>query len=215
MAFFDDVANDYDSFFDNPIGRAILCFESRAILKMLNPLCGLSALDAACGTGIFTSMLALSGMIVTGVDESGQMIDKAKHKQTLNNATLLRANIESLPFTDGSFDRVLCTFMLEFSENPCKVVSELVRVLKPGGVLVLATLNADGPWARARIEDGIYSNAKFRSKKELLDLVPLKGCAETCVHFPPNTKKLYTFYEFFGNLFSSSNGAAVVARFVK
>lgn len=215
MALFDGEAKDYDLFFESELGKQVLKYESRAIQSSLNLRKGQRVLDVGCGTGIFTKLLAQKGLNVTGVDESEKMLSIAKSKPELAGVEFINDNAEHLSFPDAHFDRVLCAFMLEFSTIPLKVVTEMIRVLKPGGIMIIATLNSAGIWAKGRIGEGVYASAKFRTPSELLDLVQLRGNAFTCVHFSPQTRKCFWLHEFFGNIRKSQNGAAVVAKFVK
>ena len=98
-------------------------------------------LDVGCGTGII-SLLALqkgAARVVCG-DISNYMLDVARTKQTYK-ATRSRPmefrqlDAESLPFTDASFDIVITGMTLGLLPNPGKAVTEMVRVLRPGGLL--------------------------------------------------------------------------------
>lgn len=215
MALFDNQAESYDLFFESELGKQILRYESTAILNSLNISKGLSILDVGCGTGIFTRLIAQKGMNVTGVDESEKMLSHAKSKPELAKVKFINTNAENLPFRDAHFDKVLCAFMLEFARNPREAVTEMIRVLKPGGMMVIATLNSEGIWAKGRVGEGVYASAKFRSPSELLSFIPLDGSAITCIHFSPKTRKYFWLTELIGNIRKSQNGATVVARFLK
>lgn len=215
MALFDGEAKDYDLFFESELGKQVLKYEGRAIQSSLSLRKGQRVLDVGCGTGIFTRLLAQKGLNVTGVDESEKMLSHAKSKSELDGVEFINANAENLPFPDAHFDRVLCAFMLEFASNTLKVVTEMIRVLKPGGIMVIATLNSAGIWAKGRVGEGVYASAKFRTPSELLNLIPLGGSSITCVHFSPQTRKCFWLNEFLGNIRKIQDGAAVVARFVK
>lgn len=215
MAQFDSEAKDYDLFFVSQLGKQVFKYESKAILNNLNLRNGLRILDVGCGTGVFTKLLAQKDLDVKGVDESEKMLSYGKLKPELANVEFVSGSAECLPFPDAHFDRILCAFMLEFAVNPGKVVTEMIRVLKPGGIMVIVTLNSRGVWAKERVGEGVYANAKFRSPSELLSLIPLGGKATTCIHFNPQTRKSFWLVELLGNIRKSQDGAAVVARFEK
>lgn len=215
MALFDAEAKDYDLFFGSRLGRQVFKYESKAILRSLCLRNGHTVLDVGCGTGIFTRIFSSKSLSVAAIDESEKMLSQAKSKSELADVEFLNANAENLPFSDAYFDRVLCAFMLEFASNPKKVVTEMIRVLKPGGIMVITTLNSAGAWAKGRVGKGVFANAKFRSPSELLSLIPLGGKATTCIHFAPQTRKCFWLHELIGNMTNSQNGAAVVARFEK
>lgn len=94
-----------------------------------------------------------------------------------------------LPFRDNSFDKSVSITALEFIEDARTAVNELFRVTRPGGAVVVATLNSLSPWAARRRqktlegEQHILENAHYRSPSELLSLTSLDGEVETAVHF--------------------------------
>jgi len=100
---------------------------------------GQRVLDVACGTGVFTreaaTRIAPDGSIV-GVDiNEGMLAVAARNAPELE---WRRAAAETLPFADGSFDRVANLFGLMFFEDRSRAISEMLRVLRPGGRLVVA-----------------------------------------------------------------------------
>ena len=101
-------------------------------------------LDVGCGTGIVTRDIAhLTTGVVTGIDDSWDMIKVAK--DVLNqyeNVNLCVGSAEHLPFEDECFDVVTCNLVLMWTRNPQRVVDEMARVAKKGGV-VLASLEPD------------------------------------------------------------------------
>jgi ubiquinone/menaquinone biosynthesis C-methylase UbiE len=160
MALFDSFASDYDSFFATKFGEAILLAEASAIMKAIRPQKGLECLDAGCGTGIFTSLLVKSGMKVTGVDESTRMLDSASKKPELASTRLVNSKLTALPFENMAFERVLCSFALEFVDDQEQAAKEIWRVLRPNGIAVIALLNPDSPWAKTREGVEVYKTAK-------------------------------------------------------
>lgn len=97
-----------------------------------------SVLDVACGTGDMVVALAKRGCTVTGIDLSKEMLDVARHKTT--SATFLLGDAEALPFPDGSFDAVTCAFGVRNFVHLELGLSEMLRVLKPGGRLLVLEL---------------------------------------------------------------------------
>jgi ubiquinone/menaquinone biosynthesis C-methylase UbiE len=100
-------------------------------------------LDVACGTGTLTIAAAErvgAGGAVTGLDPNEEMLAVARRKDPRIEWKSGRA--ESLPFPDASFDRVVSQFGLMFFEDRVCALSEMLRVLRPGGRLAVAVCDA-------------------------------------------------------------------------
>ena len=99
-------------------------------------------LDAGCGDGRYLAALAAElPERVAGVDISERILETAR-RQAPPGAELRQANLEALPFPDGAFDLVLSTQVIEHVLDPPLATTELARVIRPGGVLVISTDNA-------------------------------------------------------------------------
>ena len=94
---------------------------------------GHRVLDLACGVGAMAVRLQrdFPGIVLVGVDLSKQQLSASRSNHP--NVAVTRANGEALPFADETFDRVHCSWMLEHVPRPQAIVSEVRRVLKPGG----------------------------------------------------------------------------------
>lgn len=97
-----------------------------------------NVLDVACGTGDMVVELLKQGCIVTGVDLSEEMLAIAKVKAP--TATYMIADAESLPFEDAAFDTVTCAFGVRNFVHLEQGLQEMLRVLKPGGRMVILEL---------------------------------------------------------------------------
>ena len=106
---------------------------------------GSVVLDAGCGSGRHLRGLAkLPGLKIVGIDRSDKDVTEAL--RGLNNMPdalshdyqVMRADINALPFEDAFFDCVICSEVLEHVPEHEKALSELVRVLKPQGQLVVS-----------------------------------------------------------------------------
>ena len=99
----------------------------------------LDALDAGCGTGFLSFELAARGHRVTGVDFAPAMLAQARRKAA-ECAVLVRfeeADAEQLPFPGGSFDLAISRHVLWTLPHPEAAIDEWIRVLRPGGRLVV------------------------------------------------------------------------------
>jgi SAM-dependent methyltransferase len=108
-------------------------------LRLAGPGPG-EALDAGMGPGRLLSELAEHGWTVSGVDPAAEMVAKAGLRLPTAVGRLVTGRAELLPFSDSSFDLVVATGVLEFV-NPPRAVSELARVLRPGGRAIVSYPN--------------------------------------------------------------------------
>jgi len=130
--------------FDAGFGHSIQTPAERAawdrILALV--LAGRSALDAldiGCGTGFLALELAARGHRVTGVDFAPAMLVEARRKATAAGATIRfeEADAEQLPFPSASFDFAICRHLVWTLPHPEGAIDEWIRVLRPGGRLVI------------------------------------------------------------------------------
>ena len=100
---------------------------------------GRRVLDAACGEGYGTAMLAAAGAVrAVGVDVDEATITHAAQRY---GPEFARANVEALPFEDGAFDLAVSFETIEHVGDAAATLRELRRVLAPGGLLVVSTPN--------------------------------------------------------------------------
>lgn len=186
---FDDWPERYDRWFDTPLGRAVLKYEVALVLDLLRPAGGELILDAGSGTGIFTGECIVRGADVVGIDISWAMLRRAQRKNAAFCHRMVTADMASLPFADGRFDKTVSVTALEFIADEKRAVAELFRVTKRGGTVVAATLNSLSPWAARRREEArqnpesIFQREFFRSPAQLLAAAPVPGIVRTAVHF--------------------------------
>ncbi len=106
---------------------------------------GHKVLDVACGPGNFTRAFgraAGADGLAVGVDISKTMLDKGMRDTERHgpaNVALLRADATALPFADGTFDGVCCFAALHLFADPLDALSEISRVIAPGGRVALMT----------------------------------------------------------------------------
>ena len=104
---------------------------------------GLDVLDLGCGGGYMSEALAERGARVVGVDPSAASLEAARrHTAQAGLRIDYRLGVgEAIPAADRSMDRVICVDVLEHVQDLGKVLSEIRRVLRPGGIVLFDTLN--------------------------------------------------------------------------
>ena len=185
---FDEWPQKYDQWFESPIGRLVWEYERRLLLDLVRPDQGEQVLDAGCGTGLFTLDLLAAGSRVVGLELSLPMLRRAGKKAAGCPFYAVQGNLGQLPFADRSFDKTVSVTAIEFIEDARAGVAELFRVTRPGGLVVVASLNSLSPWAtrrKAAAKEGhaIFQHAHFRSPTEMADLAPVPAMVRTAIHF--------------------------------
>lgn len=104
---------------------------------------GLRVLGVGCGGGHTAEFLARRGATVAGLDQSVESIRVAREHATAGDLDIEYqvGHAEQLPFTDHSFDAVLCVDVLEHVDDVAAVIAEIHRVLHPGGLFLFDTIN--------------------------------------------------------------------------
>lgn len=134
----DKVSKEYDELVENKdYLRGELLNE--AVLNLWGDLKEKKIIDAGCGQGYFSSLLADKGAVVTGVDSSKNLIGIAKEKYGSKAETFLVHDLKKeVPFKDESFDGVLCNMAFMDFEPIEFTVEEFFRILKLGGEMVFS-----------------------------------------------------------------------------
>jgi demethylmenaquinone methyltransferase / 2-methoxy-6-polyprenyl-1,4-benzoquinol methylase len=92
-------------------------------------------LDVATGTGaVALELLRQKGCRVVGVDQSAGMLAEARRRVD-GRVRLVEASAEQLPFADAEFDGLTFTYLLRYVDDPAATLSELARVVRPGGTI--------------------------------------------------------------------------------
>jgi SAM-dependent methyltransferase len=103
-------------------------------------------LDVACGNGNLCIPAAKAGAVVTGIDIAPNLLDEARSRaaQEKVNVRFEEGDAEHLPYDAGAFDLVVSMFGVMFAPRPDVVASELCRVCRSGGEIVLANWTPTG-----------------------------------------------------------------------
>ncbi|MBD2137052.1 class I SAM-dependent methyltransferase [Anabaena sp. FACHB-1237] len=161
---FDRWANSYDWTFPSFIYQAI----HKILLTKVELSPHANILDLGCGTGRLLDRLAnyFPGITATGLDLSPQMLRIARINNRHHPRLIyLEGNAENLPFAQGQFDAVFNTISFLHYAHPEQVLSEVKRVLSPGGRFYLVDIsfnNSSGCGIRSYSPTGV----RFYSQKE-------------------------------------------------
>ena len=115
--------------------------EYEAAGKIVTP--EMTVLDCACGVGYGSHYLSGLAKNVVGIDCSREAITYAKTAYRAGNLSFIVGDARELPYQNGFFDAFVGIETLEHFSSPDKYLSEIHRVLKPGGLLFLSTPDGD------------------------------------------------------------------------
>jgi len=106
-----------------------------AMLDAAGVKAGTSLLDAGCGSGAASKRAALRGARVAGLDAAEGMIKRAC--QQVPDGDFRVGDLEGLPFEDNTFEAVVASDSVQYTENKVAAIAEMARVCKPGGTVVI------------------------------------------------------------------------------
>lgn len=153
--------------YDRYIQEELRSFRKDAWKKQLgghfNGSSGLQILDLGCGPGFFSCILSEMGHRVTGVDYSEGMLACARanaHKLGAD-PVFRQMDINFLDFPDACFDAVVSRNVTWTLEHPREVYREMLRVLKPGGTLLIYDAN----WHLHFFDDALLEKVQARERR--------------------------------------------------
>jgi SAM-dependent methyltransferase len=111
------------------------------LVKFAGIRSGDHVLDVGCGTGVVAITAARSGAKVHGADLTPELLERARENARIARVDVewTEADVEQLPFREAEFDVVVSQFAHIFAPRPEVAVSEMLRVLRPGGTVAFAT----------------------------------------------------------------------------
>lgn len=147
--------------------------EERTLIPILPDIRGSFVLDLACGTGRWLeTLLVLGARRGIGIDLSFEMLAQARRKLKLRR-NLIRSDCTAIPVSSGTIDMAICSFAVGYLEDLQAVASELSRVLRKGGHLILTDLHPSGlerGWRRT-----------FRHGGDIVEIINIKASIEQVI----------------------------------
>ena len=188
---FDEMSSDYS----NTLGKYTEPM-NYALIKELDGKNFKTLLDLGCGNGTFLSMvLNKFDVEVSGIDISPGMIEKSKELLD-GRADLKVGDSEHLPWNDKSFDVVTCSASFHHYPGPELVLKEMKRVLRPGGILMIA--DPFTPNNLLRFFVNLFMNfsksgdVRIYSQKEIQEL--LEKCRFKLIKWETKGEKLKKYF---------------------
>jgi ubiquinone/menaquinone biosynthesis C-methylase UbiE len=181
MPDFDNKAPEYDDWYQTQKGALVDALETECAFDLFRPGRGMKVLDVGCGTGNFSLKMAAMGARVTGVDVSAPMIENARKKAAASiygqQLDFHVMDLYHLDFPDASFDHVLSMAAFEFVHEDLQALDEMLRVVKPGGYVLIGTITGNSSWGREYKthmprEDSVFHHACFKTYGQMRELHP-------------------------------------------
>jgi ubiquinone/menaquinone biosynthesis C-methylase UbiE len=132
---YDDIATTYDRRYQHNDYSGV----EEALIAFIGEHFDQRVLEVGCGTGHWLRLFGSSGTRVTGLDASAQMLAYAKTQAA--KAALVQGSAERLPWTSESFDRVFCINAFHHFQDKVAFLTEAMRVLRPGGLMMTVGLD--------------------------------------------------------------------------
>jgi ubiquinone/menaquinone biosynthesis C-methylase UbiE len=175
---------------------------TRRLLRLTRLHSGQHALDAGAGTGavarVMADIVGPAGCIVALDGSAGRLVEGRRIAGTSHEKLFfLTGDLRGPPLREASFDFVWCRFVFEYLEHPATVFDKLIRLVKPGGKLVIGDLDGNGLFhhplpedlqlALTKLEEGGRGRFDPRAGKKLYRLFWEKGLSDIRTHlFPYN-----------------------------
>jgi ubiquinone/menaquinone biosynthesis C-methylase UbiE len=158
---------------------------TQRFVDALGKAAGGSVLDVACGPGILSAAIAKTARDVVAFDLTPQMLKKAAQRCAevgVGNVSFLEGTANDLPFADATFDAAVTRLSVHHFERPDQVMSEIFRVLRPGGRFVIADVISSEVPAESELQNAIEilrdpSHVRMLPGSELSALVKNAGFA--------------------------------------
>jgi ubiquinone/menaquinone biosynthesis C-methylase UbiE len=176
-------------------------------LDWLEMPAGLHWLDIGCGTGAFAELILEHNApaAVSGIDPSEGQIAYARQRPLAGRIDYRRGDAMSMPYGDDAFDLAVMALVVQYIPDPAKAMSEIVRVIRPGGTVAAYTWTCSPgrPMMEAfrsiGVEERRPPSDHLRSLEKLTDLFASAGL----VHTADSTIEITVDYDTFNQFWAS------------
>ncbi len=170
---FEELAAEYDRWFDD---HPEVYHAQVSLLRSALPRSG-RGLEVGVGSGRFADLLGIG----SGIDPAREMLRMAHNRGT----GVVQGKGEVLPYLSDSFDYVLMMTVICFVQDPILILSEILRVLKPGGALVTGFIEKGGEialqYSQEKTKGRFLQYARFLTADEVADFFVRAGYCEISV----------------------------------
>jgi 2-polyprenyl-3-methyl-5-hydroxy-6-metoxy-1,4-benzoquinol methylase len=163
-----------------------------AMLHAIGEPAGLEILDAGCGEGYLSRILAKKGANATGIDSSTKLIEAARSQNLADvlSVSFDIGSVDDLPYPDSAFDLVVCNHLVNDLFDPRKPISEFARVLRSSGRLIILMLHPcfyNKHAEREQATNGMIASSYFdiRSVEQTFEVGGLTSPAANIAWFRP------------------------------
>lgn len=191
---FNHFYQDYDAWYTTAMGSFVDALESEALFDLLPVTPQMKILDVGCGTGNYSLKMAKMGAQVTGIDIAPNMLAQAKEKAGADTGaspvTFAQMEASALAYADNSFDAAISMAAFEFMPDVQRTFQEMLRVVRPGGIIAIGTIQKGGDWYKLYTSpacaDTAYAYAHFLTEADLKSLDPAHyRASRQCLYVAP------------------------------
>ena len=164
--FWDKIASLYD-LFERIYNKKVYDRTGLEVAKYVEP--NDMVLECACGTGAITTLVAPCCKSLVATDYSVGMLRQAQKKcKSFPNVVVKKANIMDIHCKDNRFDKVIAGNVIHLLPEPERALHELVRVVKPGGKIIIPTyINMSKGTGKAAVKFITLLGADFKRQFDL------------------------------------------------
>lgn len=173
---FGPIAEHYNLWYETPQGRLHDRTQKEDVRRILPPAhAGEKLLDVGCGSGHWSRFFVSMGYQVYGIDISPEMVQVAQ--SSVPSCSFEVADASDLPFSSEIFDVVAAMATLEFVTDPRLALKEMARCTRPGGTILVGSLNKNANINQKRVEQGKepYASGRLLSSSQLCELLSSWG----------------------------------------